>query len=241
MTYKLNTNLKNTLPAPSKDFQDFITQYFEDDMYVVRNEYDLNLPSKLQGEELEVAKKIVIENIHLSKCEGPQLPYLAFRFNLRDLAPFLKTCFESTVRIDVKVRIGHVLYKWNELDSFIAFCKIVLATQDSEPTAPHYTTSGKMEIISMTYTATQDDYHLKPEESLELLLLALQDNDKNIRKEALWYLNINFRKEYIHLNGLEKMDKLLEDEKYYTSAEVYSDKVLFENRLAELRKLVDLK
>lgn len=231
-----DTSLKNTITNPSPEFSAFITQYFEDYMYVARGEHDLSLPLKLHGEELEVAKKITIQNIYLSKCEGSQLPYLAFRFDLKDLIPVFKKCFESAIRLDVKVRVGFVLYKWDELDSYITFCKTILGTTDSDPTTPNYLSSGKMEILGLTFVSTENDYSLKPKESFELLLIALQDTDLDIRKEAFWYFNATFNKEYKKLKGLEKLDKLQEDEKYYIADDVYKDKELFNKRLQELKK-----
>lgn len=228
-----DTTLKNTVTSPSAEFTAFIAQYFEGHMYIQREEYDLDLPSKLQGAELQVAKSITTANILTDKSNMKQLLYLAFVFNLRDLIPFLKTRFESDVREDAKVYIGLLLYKWGELDSFIAYCKIILGTKNGE--FDHRgITDAKMAIIDITYTSFHEAYLLNTKESLELLLLALRDSDLHLRDTAFWNICLTYRKDYRDLNIFEKLDKSAEDKKYYIENEVYNNKELFEKRLKEL-------
>lgn len=236
MAHTLQTALKNAIASPSKDFQDFIAQYFEDYMYVARGEYDFNLPSKLQREELEVAKKIVANNIFLTN--GAQLPterqlfYLVFKFDLRDLTPFLKNCYDSSTNVEYKISLGLLLYKWGHLKTFVSTCNEVLSDKTDDDL------DAKHRIVEITYSPYLEDYTLEKEGSLDLLWIAIQHPNFHLREEAFDTLCMCFRKDIAGLDGLKKMDKILEEREYYISQNVYEDKKLFEERIKSLKEKV---
>lgn len=174
------TELKSKIKKPSKVFSDFIEQYFESGVYLSRGEWDRSLPLKLSGEELSVAKEIIVKNIHL--CYSSIL-YAARVLDMRELIPEIKNLINANVSLLSKYYLISCLYEW-EGDTHVnlfQFCKDVLSQAEHENS-----TFSELYMVDEMLSGIVN--LLKRHEIIDIIFLALISPVQKIREHAYFTL-----------------------------------------------------
>lgn len=117
----LNTYLSR-LSHQSPDFIYFLHQYIlRSALSRCSGEEDTNVWNRLNGEELEVAKDIIIDELKVVQDES----YIRAVRYFRDsrAIPVLKGIIDSTDSIEIKLIAAKVLYDWVGYDNYFSLLK----------------------------------------------------------------------------------------------------------------------
>ena len=200
------------ISSPSEDFNTFLYNYFTGPVMIrARQEEDTEVWHRLNGQELEIAKQMVIANLSSERSE-----YIRAVSIFRDerALPFLYEqikslsqdfCYERTLA-------AKTLYDWVGYDNYFNIL------DDSLLSGGQFIKTSLSEWIDGIGKAEAIDY----------IYRMLNDSDSFVRWCAYGSL-----KRYLNLCEQEYEETI-----YYTSDEVYEDKELFDERLKELRMKV---
>lgn len=205
-----DTSLRNKIKNPSQDFQDFLTQYFDEPMYGLRREQDIEILKRLHGLEKDIADEIVLTNLHTN---AEWLVEAVSELKINAAIPFLKQKYEDATELGTKLTIAKTLYDWIGFENYIDILYKVMDSDES---------FYKQDVVY--YAIALDNRN-----TLDLIFKGLTDKDNFTRWLAFKALAI-FRK---------KDEPTYKENKYFTDEIVYKDKKLFEERLKELRTEVE--
>src|ERR1700749_948825 len=104
-----NTSLRDKITNPSKDFKDFLNQYFDDLMYGLRREEDPGILTRLAGIEKQVAEELILANLNTNK---EWLIEAACQLKINAAIPILKDQYEKTTELGTKLTIAKSLNDW---------------------------------------------------------------------------------------------------------------------------------
>jgi hypothetical protein len=107
------------LQNQSKDFKKFLYQYVTGDLWIrSRGEEDINIWKRLEGDELEVAKNIIISELKII----PDISYIRAVSHFRDskATPVLKELIKNLTEelFPEKLLAAKVLYDWGEYKNY---------------------------------------------------------------------------------------------------------------------------
>ncbi len=196
---------------PSKDFQDFMTNYFTGHpMLRGRGEEDITVWERLKDDELVTAKDLIIDELD----KTTETAYMRAAGIFRD-----KRAIKKLKRIVRKVTAKRYcyerLYAAKVLFDWVGYSKYLKLLDDTLH-------------IGGQWTKINLDYWIKGlnrTDALKYVFLLLRDDDSFVRWNAYGAL-----KNYFNKGGQE-----FEETKYYTGDEVYVNDKLFEDRLEELK------
>lgn len=106
------------LSHPSEDFKYFLRQYVTGSAWGrSRGEEDTKVWDKLKGDELEVAKNIIISELDIVQ----DVSYIHSVHYFRDprAIPVLKRIIDNATSVDIKLIAAKVLYDWVGYDDYL--------------------------------------------------------------------------------------------------------------------------
>jgi hypothetical protein len=205
-----DTSLRNTITNPSKDFKDFLNQYFDDLMYGLRREQDPGILTRLSGTEKQVAEDLILVNLNTNK---EWLIEAACELKINAAIPILKKQYEKTAEIGTKLTIAKSLQNWI---GFEDYNNVLEQVMDSD--------KGFYKQDVVFYALALDK-----QQALCIIFKGLADKDDFTRWISFGALS-KYRK---------RPEPTYEENKYYTDEFVYKDQQLFNARLTELRNIVE--
>ena len=206
---------------PSKDFRQFLYDYFTGSAMIRgRVEEDTAVWKRLKGEELEIAKQMILDNL------GNDTAYMRAISIFRDERgiPLLENiAVTQTNRHHYYARLyaAKVLYDWVGYEPYIKMLAAML------PKSGNYSkTSLDMWI-----------YGLDEDLAVHYILLMIRDEDSFVR----WCAYGTFRR-YFNLGddlldgfkSEKEQEERYKETNYYIGEDVYADQELFEARFKEL-------
>ena len=204
--------IKRSDKGHSEHYQTFLHDYFTGpNMIRGRREEDVTVWDKLKGEELELAKQKIMDN--LDSCDESYIRAAGI-FKDERAIPILKQIAENGSNIHIQLYAAKTLYNWVGFEGF----EVKL---DKAFTKASQFTKTDLACWSQG---------LEEETALKLFWKAMNDPDSFVRfcsYEALeqYYGIWEFRKDGFEI-------------KYFTDQEVYENKELFNERQAELREKI---
>jgi hypothetical protein len=205
-----DTSLRNNITNPSKDFKDFLNQYFDDLMYGLRREQDPGILTRLAGTEKQVAENLILANLSTNK---EWLIEAACELKIRAAISILKDQYEKTTELGTKLTIAKSLQDWIGFEDYSNILEEVMNSDKS---------FYKQDVVFYALA-------LDRQQALRILFKGLTDKDDLTRWIAFKALSI-YRK---------KPEPTYEENKYYTDELVYKEQQLFNTRLIELRSTVE--
>ena len=205
-----NTSLRDKITNPSKDFKDFLNQYFDDLMYGLRREQDPGILTRLAGIEKQVAEDLILANLNTNK---EWLIEAACQLKINAAIPILKDQYEKTTELGTKLTIAKSLNDWIGFEEYSTVLEQVMDSDKS---------FYKQDVVFYALA-------LDKQKELTIIFKGLADKDDLTRWIAFKALSIYGK----------KPEPTYEENKYYTDESVYKDKQLFDSRLAELRTTVE--
>jgi hypothetical protein len=205
-----DTSLRNKIENPSKDFQDFLKQYFDEPIYGLRKEQDVGILKRLTGLEKEVADQLVLTNLD---TDAEWLIEAVSGLKINAAISFLKKKYESTSKLGTKLTIAKSLNDWIGFDGYIDILHKVMDSDKS---------FYKQDVVFYAIA-------LDRQNALAIIFKGLSDKDEFTR----W---ISFKALTLYL---KKAEPTYEQNKYLTDETIYKNKPLFDERLRQLRAEVD--
>jgi hypothetical protein len=205
-----DTSLRNKITNPSKDFKDFLNQYFDDLMYRLRREQDPGILTRLAGIEKQIAEDLILANLNTNK---EWLIEAACQLKINAAIPILKDQYEKTTELGTKLTIAKSLQDWIGFEDYITVLEQVMNSDKS---------FYKQDVVFYALA-------LDKQNAINLIFKGLADKDDLTRWTAFKVLSM-YRK---------KPEPTYEENKYYTDELVYKDQKLFDSRLIELRTEVE--
>jgi hypothetical protein len=205
-----DTSLRDKITNPSKDFKDFLNQYFDDLMYGLRREQDPGILTRLAGIEKQVAEDLILANLNTNK---EWLIEAACELKINAAIPILKDQYEKTTELGTKLTIAKSLQDWIGFEDYINVLEQVMDSDKS---------FYKQDVVFYALA-------LDKQNAINLIFKGLADKDDLTRWIAFKALSM-YRK---------KSEPTYEENKYYTDESVYKDQQLFDSRLTELRTIVE--
>ena len=204
-----DTSLRDKVKNPSKDFQEFLMQYFDDPMYGLRKEQDRTVLKRLNGLEKQVADNLVLANLNTN---AEWLIEAASGLKIDAAIPILIDKYKKANELATKLTIAKSLYDWIGFEEYIGILNQVMDSDKS---------FYKQEVVFYAVA-------LDKQNAVDIIFKGLSDKDDFTRWIAFKALSI-YRK---------KPEPTYEENKYYTDELVYNDKKVFESRLNDLRTRV---
>lgn len=180
-------------------------------MIRARGEEDKSVWSRLKGNELEVAKQMLLDNL------GHDCAYMDAISIFKDERgiPLLKKCLET---LDDKycyerLKSAKILYDWMGYSKYLELLDLTIQN------------CGKWTKLNLDYWIDGIPSDL----AKRYIILMLKDEDEFVRFSAY-----NTLKKYLKLG-----DATVEENKYYTSETIYNNKELFNSRLSKLETKIN--
>jgi hypothetical protein len=210
--YKMtfDTSIKEKIKNPSRDFQDFLRQYFDDPTYGLRKEQDTGILQRLQDDEREVAIELILTNLDSG---ADWLIEAVADLKLEKAIPFLTKKFDNIQELGAKLSIAKALYNWIGFERYIDTLHSVMNSDKN---------FYKQDVV---FYATA----LDKANATALIFKGLTDKDEHTRWTSYKALAI-YQK---------KGDPSYEENKSYTGENVYQNKQVFERQLKQLREQVE--
>ena len=187
-----------------------------------RGEEDCSVWARLTGDELEIAKQMIFENL------GHDSAYIRAIGTFRDNRgiPLLENLIETYLDdrfVYERLYAAKTLYDWTGYPPYLALLEAILP-------------------IGGNWTKTQLDYWINGiDEALvsRYIFMMLRDEDQFVRWCAYDTYKRYFNLGVVELHermglGVDEQKALYEENKHYTGDDVYSNPVLFESRIKEL-------
>ena len=206
---KLFDKIHNT---DSKDFQTFMNDYFTGhSMIRARGEEDTTVWARLKGEELEIAKQKILDEL---PSDEEYLMRAVAQFRDKRAIPKLEWTAENGKSEHSRCYAAKVLFDWVGYDNyFYKLDKVFESDNQWSKTNLGYWISG-----------------LKEEHALKYFWTAMNDSDSFVR-----FCSFSALENYY---GIRKIRKDGFEIKYFTDDEVYQDKELFGKRKTELKEKI---
>jgi hypothetical protein len=197
----------------SKDFQKFMNDYFTGHhMIRARGEEDTTVWSRLKGEELEIAKQKILDEL---PSDQEYLMRAVAQFRDERAIPKLEWTAENGKTEHSRCYAAKILFDWIGYDQYFEKLDQVFKSDNQwSKTSLGYWISG-----------------LKEEDALKYFWTAMNDSDSFVR-----YCSYGALENYY---GVWKFRKDGSEIKYFTDEEVYEDKELFQQRQAELKEKIE--
>lgn len=197
----------------SKDFKTFMSDYFTGHpMIRDRGEEDTKVWSRLKGEELEIAKQKVLDEL---PSDQEYLMRAVAQFKDDRAIPKLQWTAENGKTEHSRCYAAKILFDWIGYDNYFDKLDEVFKSDNQwSKTSLGYWISG-----------------LKEEDALKYFWTAMNDTDSFVR-----FCSYGALENYY---GIRKFRKDGFEIKYFTDDEVYHDKELFKQRQMELKEKIE--
>lgn len=201
------------LKTESKDFQTFMNDYFTGhSMIRARGEEDIAVWSRLKGEELEIAKQKILDEL---PSDQEYLMRAVAQFRDERAIPKLEWTAENGKTEHSRCYAAKILLDWIGYDKYFEKLDQVFKSGSQwSKTSLGYWISG-----------------LKEEDALKYFWTAMNDSDSFVR-----YCSYGALENYY---GVWKFRNDGSEIKYFTDDEVYKNKELFQQRQAELKEKIE--
>ena len=208
---------------PSKDFLQFLHEYFTGNpMIRGRGEEDISVWKRLSGDELEIAKQMILDNLGYDSAYIRAIGIFKDKRGILLLENLIETHHEDRFDFE-RLLAARILYDW------VGYTPYLKLLEDLLPNSSSWTKTNLDLWINGIDKALAKHY----------IFLMLRDQDSFVR----WCTYDTFKR-YFNLGVVELWDhsklniqeqqKIYKENKYYTGDDIYSDKELFETRLKEL-------
>ena len=196
----------------SKDFQTFMNDYFTGhSMIRARGEEDTSVWSRLKGEEFEIAKQKILDEL---PSDQEYLMRAVAQFRDKRAIPKLEWTAEKGKTEHSRCYAAKILFDWIGYDKYF------------EKLDQVFNSDNQWSKTSLGYWING----LKEEDALKYFWTAMNDSDSFVRYSSYGALENYY--------GVWKFRKDGSEIKYFTDDEVYQDEELFEERKVELKQKI---